>query len=168
MIRTNLNAHETVSKSDPRIELRGRLDELNARIILLQTHSLNQHLIEDLEEVRKVIIGLLKCEVKGENFGELVLWGLHEDEIHTRSHNPAKYYGLEHIMPHRDMKKDAAEINFLRTVVREAELSACRAFGDYDPCRIIHILNRLSSALYILMYKYLPQSYDKTISFNKQ
>lgn len=167
MIRTNLNAHETISKADPRIELRGRLDELNARIIVIQTHSMNQHLINDLEEVREVIIKLLKCEVKGENFGELVLWGLHEDEIHTRSHNPAKHYDIGHIMPHRDMKRDAAEINLLRTIVREAELSACRAFGDYDPGRIIHILNRLSSALYILMYKYLPHGYDKTISFSK-
>ncbi|MBQ4419700.1 MAG: ATP:cob(I)alamin adenosyltransferase, partial [Synergistaceae bacterium] len=36
---TNLYGPELVSKTDPRIELRGKLDELNARIILLQTQA---------------------------------------------------------------------------------------------------------------------------------
>jgi ethanolamine utilization cobalamin adenosyltransferase len=56
----------------------------------------------------------------------------------------------------------------LRTQVREVELSACRAFGaclDPESQRgdIIQVLNRLSSAFYILTYKYLPEDYDKTI-----
>ncbi|MBR0074823.1 MAG: hypothetical protein IJP96_03625 [Synergistaceae bacterium] len=153
------------SKRDFRLELRGRLDSLNAQIILFQTYSQNQEYISDLEDVRKVIRILQRSEAAEKVFdGKLILFGIDEDEIHKRSHNPEKFYGLGHIMPHYEMKKEAAELNFLRTLVRETELCSCKVFEN-DELKINHVLNRLSSALYILTYKYLPDSYDKTIKF---
>ncbi|MBQ6435058.1 MAG: hypothetical protein IJJ09_03575 [Synergistaceae bacterium] len=153
------------SKRDFRLELRGRLDSLNAQIILFQTYSQNQEYISDLEDVRKVIRILQRSEAAEKVFdGKLILFGIDEDEIHKRSHNPEKFYGLGHIMPHYEMKKEAAELNFLRTLVRETELCSCKVFEN-DELKINHVLIRLSSALYILTYKYLPDSYDKTIKF---
>ena len=153
------------SKRDFRLELRGRLDSLNAQIILFQIYSQNQEYISDLEDVRKVIRILQRSEAAEKVFdGKLILFGIDEDEIHKRSHNPEKFYGLGHIMPHYEMKKEAAELNFLRTLVREVELCSCKVFEN-DELKINHVLNRLSSALYILTYKYLPDSYDKTIKF---
>ncbi|MBR0317596.1 MAG: hypothetical protein IJQ99_12115 [Synergistaceae bacterium] len=153
------------SKCDLRLELRGRLDSLNAQIILFQIYSQNQEYISDLEDVRKVIRILQRSEAAEKVFdGKLILFGIDEDEIHKRSHNPEKFYGLGHIMPHYEMKKEAAELNFLRTLVRETELCSCKVFEN-DELKINHVLNRLSSALYILTYKYLPDSYDKTIKF---
>lgn len=153
------------SKCDLRLELRGRLDSLNAQIILFQAYSQNQEYILDLEDVRKVIRILQRSEAAEKVFdGKLILFGIDEDEIHKRSHNPEKFYGLGHIMPHYEMKKEAAELNFLRTLVREVELCSCKVFEN-DELKINHVLNRLSSALYILTYKYLPDSYDKTIKF---
>ena len=153
------------SKCDLRLELRGRLDSLNAQIILFQTYSQNQEYISDLEDVRKVIRILQRSEAAEKVFDvKLILFGIDEDEIHKRSHNPEKFYGLGHIMPHYEMKKEAAELNFLRTLVRETELCSCKVFEN-DELKINHVLNRLSSALYILTYKYLPDSYDKTIKF---
>ena len=153
------------SKCDLRLELRGRLDSLNAQIILFQTYSQNQEYISDLEDVRKVIRILQRSEAAEKVFDvKLILFGIDEDEIHKRSHNPEKFYGLGHIMPHYEMKKEAAELNFLRTLVREVELCSCKVFEN-DELKINHVLNRLSSALYILTYKYLPDSYDKTIKF---
>lgn len=153
------------SKCDLRLELRGRLDSLNAQIILFQAYSQNQEYILDLEDVRKVIRILQRSEAAEKVFdGKLILFGIDEDEIHKRSHNPEKFYGLGHIMPHYEMKKEAAELNFLRTLVRETELCSCKVFEN-DELKINHVLNRLSSALYILTYKYLPDSYDKTIKF---
>ena len=152
-------------KRDLRLELRGRLDSLNAQIILFQAYSQNQEYISDLEDVRKVIRILQRSEAAEKVFdGKLILFGIDEDEIHKRSHNPEKFYGLGHIMPHYEMKKEAAELNFLRTLVRETELCSCKVFEN-DELKINHVLNRLSSALYILTYKYLPDSYDKTIKF---
>ena len=152
-------------KDSPRIELRGRLDSLNARIIMSQASSDSLEYIADLEELRAVVNRLQRCEACGEIFADrMTLWGLDEDEIHTRSHNPAMYYGLGHILPHHDMGRKSAELNLLRTLVRETELCAVRAFGD-DSLRICHVLNRLSSALYILTYKYLPEGYDRVIKF---
>ena len=153
------------SKCDLRLELRGRLDSLNAQIILFQIYSQNREYISDLEDVRKVIRILQRSEAAEKVFdGKLILFGIDEDEIHKRSHNPEKFYGLGHIMPHYEMKKEAAELNFLRTLVRETELCSCKVFEN-DELKINHVLNRLSSALYILTYKYLPDSYDKTIKF---
>lgn len=165
---TSLNAREDVPKSHPRIELRGRLDSLNAQIILFQTYSDNNEYISDLEQFRKIIRQLQKCEAGEKIFtGQLELWGYDEDEIHHRSHRPEKFYELGHILPHRDMKRESAEINLLRTLVREAEIVACRVFNESDTLKICHVLNRLSSALYVLMYKYLPEGYDYVIQFGK-
>lgn len=151
-------------KTEPRIELRGRLDSLNAEIICVQSHSDDEGFIADLEEVREVVRLLQRCEAVNQPFtGRLALWGLDEDEIHSQSHNPSGTKG-RHIMPHHSMGVKAAEINRLRTLVRECELSACRAFTN-DTLQIIHVLNRLSSALYILIYKYTPSEYDKYINF---
>ena len=155
-------------KTGLRLELRGKLDSLNANIILIQAGSGNEDFIADLEEVREVVNTLQKCEARGQSFeGKMILWGLDEDEIHTRSHNPDKFFGLGHILPHRNMKLEAAGINFLRTLVREVELCACKTFPE-DSLMIAHVLNRLSSALYILTYKYLPVDYNMSINFHER
>ena len=161
-LKTSLNSFERVPKSDFRIELRGRLDSLNAQIIFFQAHSDNEEFINDLEEVRNVITTLQSCEACEKIFDKiLILWELSENEIHERSHNPKKFYGKGHLLLNFKMGREASEINFLRTLVRETELCACRAFSDYDPYNIIHVLNRLSSALYILIYKYIPEDFNR-------
>ena len=177
---TNLLGASVVSKTHPRIELRGRLDELNARIILVQTQAreAGQNSLEaDLEELREKVRDLMACEVRDVPCEELSLWGLSEEEIHQRSHYPERYYGLGHILPHADMGRWAAELNLLRTLVREVELCACRAFaspvgeceeGGMTRPDFIKVLNRLSSALYILTYKYLPEGYDRVIHFGRK
>lgn len=160
MRTTSLNSSERVSKSHPVIELRGRLDSLNAQIIFFQACSDNPGYISDLEELRKLITRLQRCEALCETFGgPFVLWGMTEDEIHTRSHQPGRFYHRGHVLPHHDMGREASSINLIRTSIREAELCACRAY-DEDTYGIIHVLNRLSSAAYILIYKYLPKDFS--------
>ena len=168
MLLTSFNARERVPKSHGRIALRGKLDSLNAQIIFFQASSSNKSFIQDLEEIRKIITLIQKSEAREEIFpGNLFLWGLNEEEIHKRSHSPEKFYGLGHVLPCFEMGQEAAAINLLRTQVREAELCACRAFNDEDPFKIIHVLNRLSSALYILIYKYLPKGFNKTFKLGR-
>lgn len=172
--RTSLLAGREVDKTHPRIELRGRLDELNARIILVQIAAReagNAALDGELEEVRRCVTALMACEARDAPCGELSLWGLDQEEIHQRSHSPERHYGLAHILPHPDMGRWAAELNLLRTLVRGTELCACRAFDDGGVMSrpdIVKTLNRLSSALYILTYKYLPEGYDRVIGFTRK
>lgn len=154
------------SKDSKRIELRGKLDTLNSLIILLQAASCSQEYITDLEEVRAVVNRLQRCEAGEKIFDEgLMLWGVDGEELHRQSHNPAKFFGKGHILPHHEMGRKAAELNFLRTAIRETELCAVRAFGNDDNLRIGHVLNRLSSAVYVLTYKYLPEDYRREIRF---
>lgn len=149
-------------KNSPRIEFRGKLDSLNAQIILFQTNSNSQEFIDDLEEFRLIVNQIQRYEVYNKIFdGEMKLWGLDFEELHKRSHNPVK----GHILPHYEMGREASELNLLRTLVRETELCAVRVFGDDDDLRICHVLNRLSSALYVLMYKYLPESFNRIMNF---
>ena len=165
---THLLGAEVVGKTHPRIELRGRLDALNARIILTQARARaagERQLEADLEEVRiKAVREAMMAEVTDAPCGELALWGLTEEDIHQRSHTPARFYGKGHLDLHADMGLWAAEINLLRTLVRETELVACRAFDDgaggVTRPDIVKMLNRLSSALYILIYNYLPEGFS--------
>ena len=150
-------------KSGDRFILRGKLDSLNAQIIFLQTLSENSEYISDLEEVRLIVRQLQACEAGEKIFeGEFSLWGMNADELHALSHNPQG----GHIMPHYDMKSEAAALNLLRTSVREAELASCRAFPE-DRLRLSHTLNRLSSAIYVLTFKYLPENYTHRLKFGK-
>jgi ethanolamine utilization cobalamin adenosyltransferase len=170
---TSLSGRVIVKKSDPRIEFRGRLDSLDAFIVVLQIMAKREGvpaLVDKLEEVRSKVHDVLSCEVTGRPCEDLSLWGLGSDEIRARSHHPEKYFGIGHILPHHTMGIVAASLNTLRTRVREAELSACKAFeqqAEKVPERpdIIKVLNRLSGAIYILIYSYLPDGYDKTITF---
>lgn len=150
-------------KSGDRFVLRGKLDSLNAQIVFLQTLSDNREYIADLEEVRQIVRQLQSCEAGERIFdGEFTLWGMSADELHRLSHNPEG----GHILPHNDMKTEAASLNLLRTSVREAELASCRAFPE-DRLRLSHTINRLSSAVYVLMFKYLPENYPHRLKFGK-
>ncbi len=158
-----------MTKDSPRIELRGKLDSLNAQIIFLQTDSQSPKFIADLEEVKAVVNRIQRCEACGKIFeGGFTLRGIDSEELYRRSHNPAEYYGLSHILPHYEMGRESAMMNLLRTLVREAELCAVRTFGHEDALNICHTLNRLSSAVYTLIYEYLPEGYNKVISFGRK
>jgi ethanolamine utilization cobalamin adenosyltransferase len=168
---TSLSGKTVVKKASPRIEFRGRLDSLDAFVVVVQLLAKNEKvpaLIEELEEVRSRLHEIISCEVTDKPCADLSLWGLSSDAIRDRSHHPEKYFGIGHILPHHTMGIVAATLNHLRTQVRETELSACRAFdGEASPERpdIIKALNRLSGAVYILIYSYLPNGYNKTIAF---
>ena len=159
----------THGKDSPRIELRGKLDSLNATIIFLQTDSQSQEFVADLESIRSVVNRIQRCEACGKIFEDgFTVRGLDSEELYERSHNPAKYYGLGHILPHYEMGRESAMMNLLRTLIREAELCAVKVFGHDDALNICHTLNRLSSAAYVLIYEYLPEGYDKVISFGRK
>lgn len=150
---THLNAELLVPKTHPRIAFRGKLDTLEAEMILcqLEAPAFSKELQELLDFTRRI----LRCDVLETAIGEETLFGLTTEELRRRSHFPQEYYGQPHFMPEASDGRAIARLNRLRTVAREAELSAVRAFTDRDgnPTRpdILRAMNRLSSGVYLLM-----------------
>ena len=151
---TQLTGEVLVPKTHPRIRFRGSLDSLESRILLLalEEPELQAQCGELLDFVRQI----LKCEVLEEPFRVDRLLGMTLDQVRTYSQLPQQYLGIPHFMPGPRHGLRVARLNGLRTQVRQTELEAARAFpeGRED---IIRGLNRLSSAVYILMLKCVQQ-----------
>jgi len=154
---THLDHKNLVPKTHPRIKLRGMLDLLQALIIKAQVTVKMEgmmKLVGDLEQLLAYTRQLLRNELTGEEIPELKLFGLSEEEIHEYSHHPFKKIGVNHIIPSHHMGQIIAELNYLRTVVRQVELAACDVYlnndGTVEREDIIRALNRLSSAVYVM------------------
>ena len=150
---THLNAEVLVPKSHPRILFRGKLDTLEAELILCQLAA--DHLRAPVGEILAQTRQLIRCDVLEEPVPEQKLCGLTAEEIRRHSHFPQEYYGQPHFMPEASDGMVMARLNRARCAAREAELAAVAAFSDREgnPTRtdILRALNRTSSMLYLLM-----------------
>ena len=153
---THLNGDMLVPKDHPRIAFRGRMDTLEAELILCQLAE--PKLEKDVGEVLALARQLIRCDVLEEPVKQERLCGLTEAEQRKRSHFPQEYYGQPHFMPAALDGEAIARLNRARCAAREAELAAVAAFQDRDgnPTRtdILLALNRMSSMLYILMIQW--------------
>lgn len=150
---THLRGNLLVSKEHPQIVLRGKIDSLMAEIIETQVISHErgcEGLVKDLEEVLIFTKRILAAEVKDSPFGEIKLLGMNSEQLRRNSQNIKEYLGTDHPVPSYTHGDVCAALNKLRTMARETELAAVKAFsGDYR-IDIIEALNRLSSGIYIL------------------
>ena len=150
---THLNGDVLVRKDHPRILFRGKLDTLEAELILCQLAD--PELADPVGEILDLARRIIRCEVLEEPLKQDTLCGLTEQEQRKRSHFPQDYYGQPHFMPSAADGAVIARLNRARCAAREAELAAVMAFSDREgnPTRvdILRALNRMSSMLYILM-----------------
>lgn len=152
---THLDGITLAPKTHPRIVFRGKLDSLEARLLLcrLEVPEFDRELGEILDYTRR----LLRWEVLGQPVEEGKLLGLTEQELRRRSHFPQDYYGQPHFMPEASDGKRMIHLNLARTAAREAELAAAAAFtgpeGTVTRPDLIRAMNRLSSAIYLLMIR---------------
>ena len=150
---THLYGDVLVRKDHPRIVFRGKMDTLEAELILCQLAS--PELVAPVGEVLNLARYLIRCEVMEEPVHWEKLCGLTEEEQRRRSHFPQKCYGQPHFMPSTGDGVVVARLNRARCAAREAELAAVAAFSDREgnPVRvdILRALNRMSSMIYILM-----------------
>ena len=150
---THLNGEVLVPKTHPRIRFRGKMDTLEAELILCQLvpGAPEGALGEILDLSRKI----LRCDVLEEPLRQDTLCGLTQDEQRERSHMPQDYYGQPHFMPQASDGPVIAGLNRARCFAREAELAAVEAFSNRDGNLlredIPKALNRMSSMLYLLM-----------------
>jgi ethanolamine utilization cobalamin adenosyltransferase len=160
---THLYGNVLVPKDNKRIVFRGKLDSLEAVFVLNQTlikeAGGDQEVIDDLEDILNGLREMMRCDVLNEPFIRDSIIGLTHKELRERSHNPAKFYGIRQmILPSCTLGKTYALLNQLRTAVRETEVAAVSAYYNgktYEHRDIIQELNRMSSAMHIIMCKYL-------------
>lgn len=152
---THLDGVTLAPKTHPRIIFRGKVDTLEAHLILcgIRVPQLRREIEEILDYTRR----LLRCEVLGEPVPEGKLLGLTEQELRQRSHFPQEFYGQPHFMPESGDGQEIASLNLARCAAREAELAAAAAFTDaYGQVQrpdLLRAMNRLSSAIYLLMIR---------------
>lgn len=161
---THLEGIMLAPKTHPRIQLRGKLDTLEAELLLCirQVPVFERELQELLAFTRQ----LLRCEVLGEPVQTHTLWGLTEEELHQHSHFPQDYYGQPHFMPQPRDGAEIAWLNLVRCAAREAELAAAVAFtdayGQVSRPDLLRAMNRLSSAIYLLMIRQRANRKEET------
>lgn len=166
---THLTGNVLVPKGHPHILFRGKLDSLQADIVLAQAelHERGESpkLIADLGDILTVLREMMRCDALDEPFRNEVIIGLTHAELHERSHDPMRFFHIQQMkLPDYTMGKAYALLNRLRTQVRETEVAANQAFRDGKKCTrpdIIEELNRMSSAVHIMMCMYLAGMYDK-------
>ncbi len=150
---THLNGETLVPKTHPRIFFRGKMDTLESELILCQLAL--PHLAKQLGQLLDLSREVIRCDVLEKPLEERELLGMTAAELRRRSHIPQEYYGVPHFMPCASDGEVIARLNHLRTQVRQTELAAAAAFQDEEgsPTRmdIIKTLNRMSSAVYLLM-----------------
>ncbi|MDR1051471.1 MAG: cobalamin adenosyltransferase [Deltaproteobacteria bacterium] len=163
---THLSGRRLVSKNHPVIAFRGKLDSLCAQIVsaqLLGSQLGREDFVADLGEVSEFVRRLLPCELRGEPVPPMLLCGWDAAAVKERSHHPQKYFGVGHMKSALGMGALSVSLNVLRAQARETELAAARAFvddrGESAREDLVTALNRLSSLLYVLMYKYLPAGF---------
>lgn len=165
---TQLSGNKLVCKDHPRILFRGKLDSLQASVVfgqaMIHASGGSEKLIEDLGDILKDLREMMRCDVLEEELHNETIIGLTHAELREHSHNPMKYYNIKQmILPDYTMGTEYAILNKLRTAVRETEVAACTAFHvekKYIRKDLIEELNRLSSALHIMMCRYLAGQYD--------
>ena len=152
---THLNAQVLVPKNHSRILFRGKMDTLEAELILCQ--QADKDLEKPVGEILALARQIIRCDVLEEPLQWDTLCGLTEQEQRRHSHFPQEYYGQPHFMPQAQDGPVIARLNRARCAAREAELSAVTAFSDREgnPTRVdlLRALNRMSSMLYILMVR---------------
>lgn len=164
---THLYGNVLVPKNHPRILFRGKLDSLQALVVLDQAiiaeDGGSQRLIDDLGNILGILREMMRCDVLEEDFKNEYIIGLNHAQLRERSHDPMKFYHIKQmVLPDYTMGKHYALINQLRTAVRETEEAAVTAFQQgtkYTRKDIVEELNRMSSALHIMMCMYLGGEY---------
>jgi ethanolamine utilization cobalamin adenosyltransferase len=172
---TSLDGKVLVAKNDPRLKLRGKLDTAIAHAVWIQTEfdadDGKTALAHWLADVRSALGYVLRAEVTGEAMPSVTMGEFDETAIHAISHNPLKYIGHDHLVPEVVHGVQVARLNLLRTQIREAELLAADVFIDRDfrvtRPDIMQALNRLSSAVYVLMLMTLMAERGQSVSSEK-
>lgn len=166
---THIKGSQLVLKTHNRIIFRGKLDSFQAELISLiieiQRQG-NKQIVDELMQILAYLRKMNRADVMDEPLEFIDFNGWSDIDIRERSHHPKQYYGIGHFTPDPSHGPVVANLNLLRTKVRELEIAAISAFVNQETGisarqDITMALNRLSSLIYILMCQYLGGIYGK-------
>jgi len=150
-----------VSKTHPRMDLRGQLDLLEGRLLDAQVAADDagvRDLVGDLEEALALVRELVGAEVTGRPFGDFTLGGMDPARIRWASHHTEELFGVPFMYPSVRHGAPVAKLYLARAQAREAERALLRALPERHD--LLVPLNRLSSYLYVLTCKVAGGRYD--------
>lgn len=146
---THLRGNILVPKTHPVIAFRGAVDTLQAQLLLAQA-VVPMVMQPMVGEILTLARNLIRWEVLQEPAEFHTLLGLTAEQLREHSHFPLKYYGIPHFMPEYTDGTAILQLNVCRCAARNVELTAVHAFGE-TRADLLLLLNRMSSAIYILM-----------------
>lgn len=164
---TQLDACHMGPKTHPRIVLRGRLDTLQAAVLLAGRAARDAGApgtAEHLDQLAAYVRELLAAEYQQRPAAAPSLAGLDDDALHGATHDPRGALGVDHLTPASTDPAVVLWCNWVRTLSREAELAALAAFPNpHDPAgsSVVHGCNRLSSAAYWIALSHVASSREE-------
>lgn len=153
---TCIRRGEYAPKDCRAIQFRGALDTLDAHFAYgaaLARERGDEETAQKLYQLRGVSQKIMAADVSRMPLMDDSYMGMPGDEIHELSHNP-KRLGVEHMLGRTELSPVLAYVNLIRTAARTAEREAVGLFVHGEEIEredILQALNRLSSALYVLM-----------------
>lgn len=162
--RTQLRGKDVCRKDDPKIILRGEIDSLYSRAVLTCVYAKQygaEQVISGLEDIVRAVRELMRGEALGQEPDISYINGMDFDELRHVSHNVESELGLVPYFPDEFTDDVTAYINLLRTDIRRTERAAVAAGEDRVTRAIQLVLNRLSSAAYILMLENRAERYGE-------
>lgn len=168
---TQMVGNQLVCKNHPRIAFRGKMDSLQAMLVLAQVLLVEEdktsRLVYDLDDIYRQLNLVMRCDVMDEPCESSHIIGLSHEELRDRSHHPMKYFKIKQLLlANYTMGKAHALLNQIRAGIREAEVMAVSAFQEgnkHTRLDIVQHLNRLSSALHIMCCMYLSGMYHEQV-----
>ena len=149
--KTVLHNTLTVKKDHPQICFRGMVDALYGQLLWagVIAHRDNHPSEQDLQSLLDCCREISRAEVMQTPLQSRHMIGLDLEEVRRLSYNPQELGGY-HFFPEIEDGELIAAVNLARIAARNAERAAVTAFGS-ERSDLIKLLNRISSAAYIIM-----------------
>lgn len=165
---THLDHKTLVPKEHPRILFRGWIDRLEAEIVLCAITAQREGyeaLAGELAETLDFVRSLIRADVLGESVRPLKIGDYDAAQLREYSHHPEQFFGQGHFMLSPADGETIAQVNRLRTLFRQGEAAACKAFRDYSGAvkrpDILLVMNRLSSLCWVWQIKLKAGLYQR-------
>ena len=158
---TMMVGNKLVRKDNPRIIFRGKLDSAQGLVVFAQSIIFQmgeQKVVDDLTTILDCLREVMRADVLDSDLREVKALGLTHEELREQSHNPQKFFNIQQCkLPDYTVGRSYALLNLIRANIREAELAGVVAYMDGKKVTrndIVEELNRLSSAMHIMMCRY--------------